>query len=93
MDGCGDDIDMGSILGSGIEVKEIEDELNGGVGLIFEAGEELGDGGFEMINSGVVKGGKGVVGFDNYGSLKVGEFGIKWGGIRCGVDGFEFNVK
>jgi len=93
MHACGHDIHMASILATGIQLKEIEDELNGRVRLIFQPAEELGHGAFEIINTGVLKGAKAVLGFHNYPTLKVGEFAIKSGAITSAVDRFEFNVK
>ena len=66
MHACGHDIHMASILATGIQLKEIEDELNGRVRLIFQPAEELGHGAFEIINTGVLKGAKAVLGFHNY---------------------------
>ena len=71
MHACGHDIHMASILATGIQLKEIEDELNGRVRLIFQPAEELGHGAFEIINTGVLKGAKAVLGFHNYPTLKV----------------------
>lgn len=93
MHACGHDIHMASILATGTQLKEIEDELNGHVRLIFQPAEELGHGAFEIINTGVLKGAKAVLGFHNYPTLKVGEFAIKSGAITSAVDRFEFNVK
>ena len=93
MHACGHDIHMASILATGTQLKEIEDELNGRVRLIFQPAEELGHGAFEIINTGVLKGAKAVLGFHNYPTLKVGEFAIKSGAITSAVDRFEFNVK
>lgn len=93
MHACGHDIHMASILATGIQLKEIEDELNGRVRLIFQPAEELGHGAFEIINTGVLKGAKAVLGFHNYPTLKVGEFAIKSGAITSAVDRFEFNIK
>ena len=55
---CGHDIHMASILATGTQLKEIEDELNGRVRLIFQPAEELGHGAFEIINTGILKGAK-----------------------------------
>ena len=55
MHACGHDIHMASILATGIQLKEIEDELNGRVRLIFQPAEELGHGAFEIINTEYLK--------------------------------------
>lgn len=70
MHACGHDIHMASILATGTQLKEIEDELNGRVRLIFQPAEELGHGAFEIINTGVLKGAKAVLGFHNYPTFK-----------------------
>ncbi|EHJ07370.1 amidohydrolase [Staphylococcus simiae] len=93
MHACGHDIHMASVLGTALQLKAIEGQLNGRVKIIFQAAEELGYGALEVVNTGIVDDVSAILGFHNYPSLNVGEFAIKSGVITSAVDRFEFNIQ
>lgn len=93
MHACGHDIHMASVLGTALQLKEIENQLNGRVKIIFQAAEELGYGALEVVDTGIVDDVSAVLGFHNYPSLNIGEFAIKSGVITSAVDRFEFTIQ
>ncbi|MFQ3783569.1 amidohydrolase [Staphylococcus saprophyticus] len=93
MHACGHDIHMASVLGVAVRLKEIENQLNGRVRIIFQAAEELGYGAVKVANTGAIDGAKAVLGYHNYPTLDIGEFAVKSGVITSSVDRFEFKIK
>lgn len=93
MHACGHDIHMATILATTMKLKEVEDELNGRVRIIFQPAEELGYGASYITETNALDGVKAVLGFHNYPSMKVGEYAIKPGVLTSAVDRFEFKIK
>ncbi|EKU49004.1 amidohydrolase [Staphylococcus massiliensis] len=92
MHACGHDIHMASVLSAAVKLKRIEDELQGRVRFVFQPAEELGHGATDMVKANVLEGCEAILGFHNYPSLKVGEFGVKSGILTSNVDRFEFEI-
>ncbi|WP_251517788.1 MULTISPECIES: amidohydrolase [Staphylococcus] len=93
MHACGHDIHMASILGVATGLKEIEQELDGRVRIIFQPAEELGHGAFSITETKAIDGAKAVLGFHNYPSMNINEFAIKSGVLTSAVDRFEYKIQ
>ena len=93
MHACGHDIHMASVLGVAVRLKEIENQLNGRVRIIFQAAEELGYGAVKVANTGAIDGAKAVLGYHNYPTLDIGEFAVKSGVITSSVSNLKLKVK
>ncbi|UXR78049.1 MULTISPECIES: amidohydrolase [unclassified Staphylococcus] len=92
MHACGHDIHMASILGAAIRLKAREQQLPGRVRFIFQAAEEVSQGANAVVQTGVLKGAKAIIGFHNDPTLPVGTWRAKSGYMTSNVDRFKIDV-
>ena len=93
MHACGHDLHMASILGTAMQLKLYETELNGRVRIIFQAAEEVGNGAIEVVETGILRDAKAIIGFHNDPTLKLGEWRAKSGVMTSNVDRFKLIIK
>ncbi|WP_311481131.1 M20 family metallopeptidase [uncultured Anaerococcus sp.] len=89
---CGHDSHMTVAVFVGKILKDLADEINGKVYLIFEEGEETGAGIDAMVDHLKDKGLDAVYGNHQSPSLDVGKFSIKEGPAYAGCVGVDFDV-
>lgn len=95
MHACGHDVHTSSLIGAAMILKEIEDELDGCVKLIFQPGEEKLPGGASiMIKEGVLNdpNPKYMIGQHVHPPLEVGKLGFRPGKYMASADEIRLRV-
>ena len=92
MHACGHDLHTSMLVGSAIILNQIKDELNGNVRIIFQPGEEIGDGALHMIDSGAMDDVDMGFGIHVDPLAKVGEIGARRGADWAAVDHFYITI-
>lgn len=93
MHACGHDFHTAVILGAAYLIKKYQPDLIGTVKIIFQPGEESGDGAKKIIESGALDDVDAIFGVHNTSDAEVGVMGIKTGAMTAAVDRFEINVQ
>ncbi|MET1250118.1 amidohydrolase [Sporolactobacillus sp. STCC-11] len=95
MHACGHDFHLTNLLATALELKKIEDQLNGTVLLIFQPAEEVDHGADKVVQTGILKGVETIFGLHVNDELPTGVIGVKEGNLNAAVDRFfvTFNGK
>ena len=95
MHACGHDNHMTMVLGAGILLAKLRDELHGSVRLIFQPAEELSpNGGAKgMIKEGALEGVDCIFGMHVWPELPLNKIGIKKGPLMAASDHFMVKIK
>lgn len=93
MHACGHDGHMAMLLTAAKQLLEKKSELSGKLKIIFQPGEEGGNGALKMIEQGVLEAPKvdAAFGIHLWNGLPVGSVGVITGPVMASVD--EFNIK
>jgi amidohydrolase len=87
---CGHDVHTTSVLGAGLALAEVADQLKGTVRLVFQPAEELMPGGaLDVIADGWLEGVSSAFGLHCDPALEVGRVGLKAGPITAAADALE----
>ena len=90
---CGHDVHMAGMLGAAILLNDSRERLAGTVRILFQPGEEAGNGAIWFTSQpGVMDGVKAVLAFHNKPDLPVGTIGVKAGPLMAGCDRFEIEI-
>ena len=83
---CGHDIHTTIALGAGIVLQELSEILPGNVRILFQPAEETEGGAVSIIEAGLLKGVKSIIGLHNSPEIPTGTIGIKRGIFygKCG---------
>jgi amidohydrolase len=92
MHACGHDGHMAMLCGAGRILAEHANELECGVRLIFQPGEEVGCGGKLMVEEGVLDNVSAVFGMHGWPTIPLGKIGLKSGAAMAGADWFRITV-
>lgn len=95
MHACGHDNHITMVLGAGMILSKLKEELHGNVRLIFQPAEELSpNGGAKgMIKSGVLEEVDNIFGMHVWPELPLGKIGIKSGPLMAASDHFTIKLK
>ena len=93
MHACGHDAHMASILGAAKILKEIQDKLPGTVKIIFQPGEETGQGSKKIIKQGFLDGVDSIFGLHVISDIECGKISIDAGPRMASADKFKITVK
>ncbi len=96
MHACGHDVHMASLLGAGIILNRIRDDLEGTVKLLFQPSEETYPGGaIQMIRAGVLKDPDvtSVIGQHVINTVEAGKVGFKAGPYMASTDEVFLKIK
>ncbi|MCQ2010426.1 amidohydrolase [Sporolactobacillus sp. STSJ-5] len=88
MHACGHDFHLTNLLATAIELKKIEDQLNGSILLIFQPAEEVDHGADRVVNTGILNGVEAIFGLHVNPELPTGVVGVKTGNFNAAVDRF-----
>lgn len=90
---CGHDVHTTIALGVAMVLKEMADELQGNVRILFQPAEEAEGGAEGMIKEGLLQGVKSIIGLHNSPELPTGTVGVKEGFLMASVDDFWITIK
>jgi amidohydrolase len=95
MHACGHDGHTAALLTAAKQIMRVRDQLQGTLKIVFQPGEEGGNGALKMINAGVLESPKvdAAFGLHLWNNLPVGKVGVVAGPIMAAVDEFHFTVK
>ncbi len=95
MHACGHDGHMAILLGTALLLKEVENELEGEIRLIFQPAEENSPigGSRGMLDSGYLDDLDAIYGLHLWPFIKKGTFGIKSGAIMAASDHFSIEIQ
>lgn len=93
MHACGHDGHMASLLGAARMLKEIQAELSGTVKLIFQPGEETGNGAKALVTEGFLDGVDSVFGIHLVPDIDCGKISIEGGPRMASSDKFKITVN
>jgi amidohydrolase len=92
MHACGHDVHMTTVTGAGMAIRDIKDQLDGRLRLLFQHAEEVSPGGaVDMVSFGAIQGVDAVLGLHCDPELEVGNIGLKKGHLTAAFD--RFNIK
>lgn len=92
MHACGHDFHTSVILGAGLILQRLQDQLPGTARLLFQPAEEVTGGAKQMIEAGALAGVSSILGFHNKPDLPVGTVGVKDGPLMAAVDGMDIII-
>jgi amidohydrolase len=90
---CGHDVHTTIALGAGIILQELSDNLPANVRILFQPAEETEGGAVSVIQQGLLKGVKSIIGLHNSPDIPTGTIGIKEGFFMASVDDFTLTIK
>lgn len=93
MHACGHDFHITTILGTAYLLKQLQDQINGTVKLIFQPSEESGHGAEDVIATGELEDVDAIFGIHNSRELNVGEISAHKEPPTAAVDRFEIKVN
>ncbi|POP31893.1 amidohydrolase [Lactonifactor longoviformis] len=93
MHACGHDGHTAALLGAAAYLQEHRDRIPGKIKLIFQPGEENGQGARTVVESGAVKDVDGIFGLHVSNSLPIGEATIRKGVMSSANDKFRIWIK
>lgn len=94
MHACGHDVHMTTVTGAGMAIRDIKEELNGRLRLLFQHAEEVSPGGaVDMVSFGAVQDVDAVLGLHCDPELEVGNIGLKKGHLTAAFDRFHFTIS
>ncbi|MDP3967623.1 MAG: amidohydrolase [Nocardioides sp.] len=92
--GCGHDVHTSALLGSGLLLAELGDQLPGRVRLLFQPAEEVMPGGaLELLAAGALDGVESVFGLHCDPGLDVGEVGVREGPLTGAADALDVSLS
>ncbi len=90
---CGHDVHSAAVLGAGLALAEMADELPGRVRLIFQPAEEVMPGGaIDVVREGWMREVTSIFGLHCDPSLEVGRIGLKSGSLTAAADTVEVRL-
>ncbi len=93
MHACGHDVHMTTATGAGIAIKEVCEDLNGRLRLLYQHAEEVSPGGAaEMVSFGAVEGVDAILALHCDPELEVGRVGLREGHLTAAFDRFEIKI-
>jgi amidohydrolase len=93
MHACGHDAHTAILLGTACILKNIENELNGKIRLIFQPAEETDGGAKEMIAYGALEGAKAIIGLHVEESIDSGVIGVNRGVVHAASNPFKISIN
>lgn len=90
---CGHDVHTTIALGAAIILQELSEILPGNVRILFQPAEETEGGAVSLIEAGLLKGVKSIIGLHNSPDIPTGTMGIKAGFFMASVDDFTLTIK
>ncbi len=93
MHACGHDVHTTILLGTAKILKEMENQLQNSVKLLFQPAEETTGGALPMIQEGVLEGVDYVIGLHVMPYLEVGQIEIKHGQLNAASNGIHIKIK
>ncbi|KMY48310.1 M20 metallopeptidase family protein [Peribacillus loiseleuriae] len=90
---CGHDVHTTIALGAAIILQELSETLPGNVRILFQPAEETEGGAVSLIEAGLLKGVKSIIGLHNSPDIPTGTMGIKEGFFMASVDDFTLTIK
>lgn len=90
---CGHDIHTTIALGAGIVLRELSEILPGNVRILFQPAEETEGGAVSIIEAGLLKGVKSIIGLHNSPDIPTGTIALKEGFFMASVDDFTITIK
>ena len=95
MHACGHDLHIAALLAvaSILSTKEARAKLHGTVRLCFQHAEEIGHGGQQFYEAGVMEGGDRAFGIHVSSLVPLGQVAVRPGGVMASVDHFVVKVK
>jgi amidohydrolase len=90
---CGHDVHTAVLLGAGLLLARVADELPGTVRLVFQPAEEASNGAVDVINDGRLEGVDAIFGLHCDPSLPVGKVATRAGAITGSADYVEVHLR
>lgn len=90
---CGHDVHTTIALGAGIILQELREILPGNVRILFQPAEETEGGAISLIDQGLLKGVKSIIGLHNSPDIPTGTIGIKEGFFMASCDDFTLTIN
>lgn len=93
MHACGHDGHTASLLGAAHILKELQNDINGTVILIFQPAEENGKGSSLIINEGILKNVDEIFGIHVISDIECGKISVEAGPVMASSDSFKITVN
>lgn len=93
MHACGHDAHAASLLGAAHILKELQNDINGTVRLIFQPGEESGNGSKLMIDNGALENVDEIFGIHVISDIECGKISVEAGPVMASADYFKLIVN